>query len=226
MERKYLSPQEIIERYKKGEQDFSNIMCISAEFGGVVLAGAVFRNSDLSYSNFDHADLTDADFTGANLDWCSFRRAKMRKTNFAGASIKWSVLHEAILEQTSFARADLSWSLMFDTVRHAADWTDAITATCAFSEAELPAQAVAAGPDKLEELKNKVPYDIWMRIKFSLATVKQTFESVQRINVQDRRISAPVNVGYGGAVSSGSAALTYGGGGHATYKARITAYSR
>lgn len=194
--KKRMPSHEIIRRYKEGERDFSNVICQNGEFGAVVLHGIIFRNSDLSYSGFDGTDLTDADFTEAILDWSSFRLATLRRTNFTGARIHWAALNDAIVDQTIFRKADLSWSIMFNTNKGSADWTDANFMTCAFDVSEITAKGIAMHPSQLDKLKNKIPYDIWLRIKFSMQTVVHQLDVASQVNVQRRSYSMPSNVGY------------------------------
>ncbi len=195
--RRMMPSHEIIQGYKQGERDFSNIICQNGNFDASVLRGAIFRNSDLSYSSFDGADLTDADFSEAILDWSSFRRATLRRTNFTGAKIQWAALNDAIVDDTIFRKADLSWSIMFNTNRNNADWTDASFITCAFDPSQIRAQELAQHPSQLSMLKDKIPYDIWLRIKFSLQTVAHQFEIASQINVPRRSYQdIASNVGY------------------------------
>lgn len=189
---------EILARYKKGERSFDNVMCTGAQFDGVTLAGISFRNADLSFSSFDTADLTGADFSEAFLDWSSFRRTVVRRTKFDGASMKWCALNEAIVDKTSFRKADMSWSIMFSTNRNNADWTDANFITCAFDPSEITAKGIALHPDQIEKLKSRIPYEIWLRIKFSLQTVAMRFERRAELDVsRSSYATSLVKAGYG-----------------------------
>ena len=193
---KRLTSHEIIQKYKAGERDFSNIICNNGDFNSFILACIVFRESDLSYSSFDGTDLTDADFSDALLDWSSFRRATLRRTNFTGAKMHWCALNGAIVDKTIFRKADLSWSIMFNTDRNNADWTDANFLTCAFDVSEIGKISSGMGPSQLAMLKDRIPYDIWLRIKFSLQTVAHDFSRTQ-VDVQRRSYSdVHSNVGY------------------------------
>ncbi|NEQ40732.1 MAG: pentapeptide repeat-containing protein [Okeania sp. SIO3I5] len=63
------SVEEIIEEYKKGERNFSNLDLRGQSFAGYNLSGA----------NFTGCNLRGADFTGCDLKGTSFRRARMVK---------------------------------------------------------------------------------------------------------------------------------------------------
>lgn len=203
LQRRVMPSHEIMERYRKGERDFSDIMCSGAEFGGATLVDAIFRNADLSFSSFDTADLTDADFSSAFLDWSSFRKSILRRTKFDGASIKWCALNEAIVDKTSFRKADLSWSIMFSTNRNAADWTGANFVLCAFDPSEITSKGIAQHPDQLERLKGRIPYELWLRIKFSLSTVTMQFERQSGMDVGRTAYErAMARAGYGIAVQA------------------------
>ncbi len=198
MQRKQISSHEIIRRYREGEHDFSNVLCQNGDFGAINLSGIIFRNSDLSFSGFDGTDLTDADFSDTILDWSSFRLATLRKTNFTGARLQWCALNDAIVDGTIFRKADLSWSIMFNTNRNNADWDGANFVTCAFDPSEITSKGIAVHPSQLERLKDKMPFDIWLRIKFSLQNVTQAFNRAQTLVNVERHpyLGAQSHVGY------------------------------
>ncbi len=63
------SVQEIIEEYKKGERNFSNLDLRGQSFAGYNLSGA----------NFTNCNLRRANFTGCNLKGTNFRKARLAK---------------------------------------------------------------------------------------------------------------------------------------------------
>ncbi|MGD1702820.1 pentapeptide repeat-containing protein [Dapis sp. BLCC M229] len=63
------SAQEIIEEYKKGERNFSNLDLRGQSFAGYKLSGA----------NFSSCNLRRANFTGCNLKGTNFRKARLAK---------------------------------------------------------------------------------------------------------------------------------------------------
>ncbi len=85
---------------------------------------------------------------------------------------------------------------MFNTNRNNADWDDANFMTCVFDVSEITAKGIAMHPSQLDRLKDKIPYDIWLRIKFSMQTVVHQFDVASQVNVQRRSYSMPSNVGY------------------------------
>lgn len=212
--RKHTSSHEIIQRYKEGERDFSNVLCQNGDFNGINLSGAIFRDADLSFSGFDGSDLTDTDFTNAILDWSTFKRTTLRRTNFTGAKIQWSVLNDTIVDNTIFRNADLSWSIMLNTMRNNADWTGANFITCAFDLSDLQAIGIKMAPSQLEMLRSKIPYDTWLRIKFSLENVAHQF-SKTRIDIPRKSYSdAHAKVSYNIDLKGGSYSVHQGAKGY------------
>ena len=86
-----------------------------ARMDGLNLKGKTFPKSDLSWSTFCAADLTDADFTKSLLTRCSFRNAILRNTNFAGCDLTFADFRGAIIDSANFSGANLMWAHLCDT---------------------------------------------------------------------------------------------------------------
>lgn len=191
MAMKRISAHEIIEEYKKGRRDFSNIICKDADFTGIDLSGADFSNSDMSFSTFKTANLTDCNFSSCILDWSTFIWAKLIRTNFTKAKIRWSVLNDATFEKTVLRNADLSWSLLFNVNFHDSDIAGADFATAAFHISQITSGGMEKARTELERLRSKLPYDLWLAIQFSLNTTR---DRTLQFNMESQGASG--HVGY------------------------------
>lgn len=78
-----ITEEELLELYKAGERDFSNV--------------------DLSHAVLSHADLSGADFSGAN-----FYGARLLRTNLSGCDFSYANLAQAYLAYTNLSGAELS----------------------------------------------------------------------------------------------------------------------
>jgi len=78
-----MTAEELLDLYKAGERDFSNV--------------------DLSHEILSHADLSGADFSGAN-----FYGARLLRTNLSGGDFSYANLAQAYLAYTNLSGAELS----------------------------------------------------------------------------------------------------------------------
>lgn len=89
-----MTAEELLERYEKGERDFS----------GIRLRGAFLNNAELAEINLSGADLNGADFCRTNLT-----KANLSRINLSGAN-----LINAKLKQVNLSRANLSGANLTD----------------------------------------------------------------------------------------------------------------
>jgi uncharacterized protein YjbI with pentapeptide repeats len=98
-----MDTEELLERYADGERDFAGITLKSVDLQEAILIDINFCGADLSYSNFDDADLSNANLSNAKLD----------STKFNGATLEGANLHGITLDATeadfaNFNSANLS----------------------------------------------------------------------------------------------------------------------
>jgi len=225
-ERRRLSPGEIIDMYKKGERDFSNVECTGNDFIGIDLSGINFSNSKLEYSGFEESNLTGANFTNCNLQWSSFRHSNLTKTNFTGADLSYALLNDAIVEGTILRKANLSWALMFNVNLHAADITDANIATLATHPSQITEAGSAIMQERLLRMKHKLPYDLWLVLKSSVNKHMYEAQKAQRLNLSDTQQFGVGKLGYGSHSSGDTPSDHVYVGGKLTYGVRGNAYKR
>ena len=105
-----MNVNELVEKYRKGERDFSNIKLPNADLSGLDLRRMIFISADLSNCNFSNSDLTNSDFSGAILDRVNFAGAILRNTNFSGAHMTNADIRNVQIDNTNFARANLMFA--------------------------------------------------------------------------------------------------------------------
>ena len=152
-----ISFADLINRYKTGEKDFSNVDIMPPEcfdwkpgqFRGLNLSGIILQNSAfLNFGScidgiiFCEADLTNVDFGECNIAGADFSKAIMRNTKFWQTEADSAIFREADLTGSSFSEtslfcsdmteANLSNTIIKETTFCAAILTDAI-----FSGAKL-----------------------------------------------------------------------------------------
>ncbi len=125
MEREYLTEQQILEQYKKGKRDFSNIICNGAVLRYKNFRGIIFRNAILEGMSFEETDFTGADFSNAKITWCGIRFTKLKNAKFRNTVIYVSSFEGTEFENTDFTGADISNSNFMDTEKFKADFTRA-----------------------------------------------------------------------------------------------------
>lgn len=191
--RKTMTAKQILDEYKKGRRDFSEVICTNDSFDNFDLRGIVFRKADLSYCSFYGTNLEGADFSGAQLEWTGFIRANLKKASFEKARCVWSRFNESTFEKTNMRKADLSWSLFFNTNLYGgADMTGAIVATIATDPGQITEEGMKKLAEKLGKMKNLDP-ELVTRLQLIAGSTKETTGKVE---------SEPVKQIYGSQRSS------------------------
>lgn len=97
---------EILEKYKNGERDFSSIQLDDQiyDFSGLDLRGVNFSNSWI-FANFSNSDLSNSNFEGANIKTCVFEGANLKHANFSQAKIESAIFKNTEMENTIFLGA-------------------------------------------------------------------------------------------------------------------------
>jgi hypothetical protein len=172
--RKHMTAKKILDAYKSGERDFSEVVCNNDSFDNFQLPGIIFKKADLSFCSFYGTNLEGADFSQANLEWTGFIRANLKRANFEKARCIWSRFNESQLEKTSFRGADLSWSLFFNTNLYAgADLTGAITATLATDPSQITEEGMRKLAEKLGIMKGKIEPELLARLQLIAGSTKE-----------------------------------------------------
>ncbi|MBE9038251.1 pentapeptide repeat-containing protein [aff. Roholtiella sp. LEGE 12411] len=97
----------VIEDYKAGRKDFSEIDLRGADFRDTDLSEADFSGSWLSRANFEGSILRGAEFQSTHLRESNFRGANLSYVNFQGADLTGADLGQAILVGANLSDAIL-----------------------------------------------------------------------------------------------------------------------
>lgn len=127
-----ITPDELLERYQKGERNFAGLrieantdnpdVLYGADLSNIILSGIYWPGARLRDVNLTKAELVgaympDADLTLADLSWAklmgaTLRRACLECTNLTAAKLEWSNLSEANLEGADTIDANFEDSLL------------------------------------------------------------------------------------------------------------------
>lgn len=101
-----ITPGEIIQRYQRGERNFSWIELPEPEsLRGSLLPGIIFDHAWIDSVDFTGANLRGASFVNAHLKCCTFDGADLRGGDFRGAGIDGATFGEAQMDGACFAGA-------------------------------------------------------------------------------------------------------------------------
>jgi uncharacterized protein YjbI with pentapeptide repeats len=81
---------------------------VSADAAGAQFVSTDLRGADLSYGNFDNADLSNAKIAGASLYGVSMRGSRMLRTDLSRTDLRDTKLEHAVLSFANLQEADLS----------------------------------------------------------------------------------------------------------------------
>lgn len=106
-----ITAEELLERYEKGERDFSGIILEYANLSGVEL-----RNIDLSGAQFSYVNLSGIKFWDCDLRtqfiYCNFTNAfiencDLERARFYDCDLRSAILNHVELTSTQFIRVNL-----------------------------------------------------------------------------------------------------------------------
>lgn len=111
-----MSSQEalLLERYRKGIRDFSDMDLSNLDLAGCSLRAAVFRDAVLSFVDFRGADLEGVDFRGAALWGSMLQDASLKGSVFAGATLAAAYLSGLQLGGIDMSGTNLAGSHLVD----------------------------------------------------------------------------------------------------------------
>lgn len=165
---KPMAAYEILRQYNDGKRDFRKIRCVNADFISKNLSNADFSGSDLGFSGFRICNLTNTNLSYCNLVWSNFSNSVMRNTNLSHSRLNWSALNDVIFENTNMEEADLSYCILFRTNRGACNLKGANETMVAWDISEISTAGLSEVKENLQKLKNMIPYDLWLQIKYKI----------------------------------------------------------
>lgn len=102
-----LTPDSLLEYYRKGDRNFSQQTLSGFELQGLKLAGASFSQGKLIGVNFQKANLYRTNFYNANLAQANLKEASLRRAELYKANLKSADLQGADLEGANLTQAVL-----------------------------------------------------------------------------------------------------------------------
>jgi hypothetical protein len=179
---KVLTAGEIAESYKSGQKNFDDIKCCG-DFHGFVLRGASFRKSDLSWSNFDTANLSGCDFTEANLMWSGVRRVDLRNAKFVRANVSYCDFDGSIFENTDFTDANLTASLLFNVNLGAANIRGANMTWTATHISQLDDAGLQLVLEQLKRMGRNIPPELLGHIELIVMKLHEKKKQLENLNL-------------------------------------------
>ena len=187
-ELKFILANEILERYAKGERDFSNFLLNGINLASADLKSAVFKNCWIKGVRFARVNLTDVDFEGATIEYTGFVDANLTRTNFRNTKIRFCYGVGAILNKTNFENADMFWVGFPNCNRGGANLTGAKTSKVYWSFDEI--DFASAFEIFLPELdKIDLPESTKMRIKANTHSIIQQLRSESKSSYHETKKS-------------------------------------
>lgn len=104
--------KDLLERYQRGERDFSQVDLSGASLSGVNLRDVNFTGADLTGANLSWAFLSRANLTGACLRRVDLRSASLNHAIFNQALLSGANLSKADLRMAHLQNTDLNWAVL------------------------------------------------------------------------------------------------------------------
>jgi len=114
--------EELRQRYKDGERDFSGIELRDADLRDVWLSQRIYRrdelilkkakliNVNLNRAQLSKADLSEADLSGSNLTDATLRKANLANTNLSDTNLSCADLNSANLRNANLTNTNLNYT--------------------------------------------------------------------------------------------------------------------
>ncbi|MBI4895423.1 MAG: pentapeptide repeat-containing protein [Candidatus Aenigmarchaeota archaeon] len=199
-----MTVNQIMEEYRNGRRNFTNIICKNGDFGELNLEGSDFSFSDLSFSGFRHAKLNGCKFVKANLSWSNFTDAQLREADLTKVDAKYCSFNDAKMDNATLTGADFQFSVLFNVIMNFKDMSGTNFQSAAFHESDLNKEGVDHVKTQLMAQNNIIPYDTYLRAKNAIENVVKIQHSVEGQGFAVGYGSAGGGTGgYGASVSSG-----------------------
>jgi len=121
-----ITPDELLERYQKGERNFAGLRMEANTDNPDVLDGADLSNIILSGIYWPGARLRDVNLTEAKLIGAYMPDADLTLADLTFADVSGATLRRACLECTNLTKARLEWTNLIEANLEGADTNNAI----------------------------------------------------------------------------------------------------
>lgn len=117
--------QELLEKYRQGERDFSHLDLSGANLSGFNLRGADFTGANLTEANLSWSFLNETTFVDANLRRADLQSASLSSSNLNNAVLSGANLTKSDLRLAQLQAADLNWAILPEAELSGANLTGA-----------------------------------------------------------------------------------------------------
>jgi uncharacterized protein YjbI with pentapeptide repeats len=109
-----MQAQELLERYRRGDRNFSHVDLSGANLSGFNLREVDFTGAYLAEANLSWAFLNQAKLSGANLRRADLRNASLNNADLNGVILSGANLSKADLRLAQIQASDLNWAILED----------------------------------------------------------------------------------------------------------------
>lgn len=170
-----ITPTEIIERFKKGEREFSNLRAVGQNFSGMNLNRIIFTDSKFTGCNFTASNLQNAKFQNCSFEFCEFTNANLIESNFINCKIDYTVFQLANLERVVFTSCELYFIYIWGSNFNSAAKFDKTPVTKIFSVlSQIGEEDIKEGLKALSS--SQVPFGTQLEAKGRATSAKEKHE--------------------------------------------------
>jgi uncharacterized protein YjbI with pentapeptide repeats len=110
-----MTAEELLERYEKGERDFSGVDLTKASFEECMLDGANLSQAILRQVSMAFVELLNVNLEGADLTEIDVFDVSWKECNLQNANLERAILVESTLEDVNLKKANLRFTSWGDT---------------------------------------------------------------------------------------------------------------
>jgi len=121
---KIISVNEVVEKIKRGEKDFSNVRIVAVDWNGRDLTGFDFSGSKIEFSLFSGCKMRGCNFSNALIDWSFFSLTDLSNSNFKKSLVWNSLFDRAIIDNADFSESDIRMSGFMETNMSSANFSN------------------------------------------------------------------------------------------------------
>lgn len=163
---------ELLEQFRSGKKEFSNIILQFADLNDTDLTGLVIKNSKINYASFRLSNMKNVKFIDCEMFFVSFYSAEMENTLFEKCKMDMTRFDDAHFKNTRIMNSSLSYCLIVGVNMGELNLTSTakfkvITDMSAVVEDDIAGALKIIGA-RIEELPIEIRYQINKRIAGTL----------------------------------------------------------
>lgn len=179
---------ELLEEFKKGKREFTDIKMDYPELSNQNLRGIIIRNSSFRFPMFRFSDLTGCKFVNCDILFGGFRGANLTDAVFENCKIEYSFFGDATLRNTKMLKCEISWTGFLDTNIRELDMSSSTQFKVFSDPSQITQQDVDTAISNIGPIVEKLDFSIRQRVQ------SQMRYGVERVKKQ---ISSPTPAQYG-----------------------------